>query len=80
MRTIITLSAIIAVIVSSGSGLYATPVGVAQQLNATPLWHRAGGYYEGYRPACPYGYFYACFDNPYYGHVHCGCWPYYGRW
>jgi len=68
-------------LVAAATGLYvpalsaAPAAGLAGAQSATPVTRVGWGwYYGGYRPACPWGYHYACRLGPY-GYRHCACWP-----
>jgi hypothetical protein len=82
MRAMLAASLAAAAIGVYAPVLSAAPAGFAAQQNATPLihlaqyWTSGGWYYGGYRPACPWGYHYACRVGPY-GYRHCACWPNY---
>lgn len=78
MQKIIAASIVAVAIALSVAQLHAAPAGMTTRQNVAPPWRavQAGYYYGGYRPACQYGYYYACRYDPYYGHEHCGCWPY----
>jgi hypothetical protein len=74
---------IVAVILAAiAIGLYApalsaAPASSAAPQSATPITRIGWGwdwYYGGYRPACPWGYHYACQVGPY-GYRRCACWP-----
>jgi hypothetical protein len=80
MRAIYAASLAAAAIGFCATGLSAAPAGFGAQQNATPLVHLAQAwvyddyYRRGYRPACPFGYHYACRVGPN-GYRHCACWP-----
>jgi hypothetical protein len=80
MRAILAAALTATMIGLYAPALSAAPAGFAAPQNATPLTHRTGGwwygddYYGGYRPACPWGYYYACRRGPY-GYPQCACWP-----
>jgi len=82
MRKVTILAGIMTALVAISAPLHAAPADLAQP-KSTPFRPllRAGYYYEGYRPACPDGYYYACRYDPYrYGYPHCTCWPYWNWW
>ncbi len=75
MRVIVAASLAAAAIGFYAPQLAAAPAGFPVSQNATPIT-QAGwdGYYRAYRPACPWGYHYACRRGPY-GYPQCACWP-----
>ena len=78
MRAIVIVAITAAASALSAAELRAAPAIVAAQQNATPLRQLIqGGYYGGYRPACPFGYYYACQYDRYLGYRQCACWPYF---
>jgi hypothetical protein len=76
MRAIVNVLVTAAAIGLCGAQLEAAPASVAAQQNFTPLtlMVQGGSYSDDFLPACPNGYFYACWYQPY-GHRYCGCWP-----
>ena len=79
MRRLVAAAVAVAMI-GCATALAAAPADIAAQQNATPIVRAVqvsywgNWYYGGYRPACPWGYHYACPVGPY-GYRQCTCWP-----
>jgi hypothetical protein len=84
-RSIAATALVAAAIALNVAPLSAAPFAAATPPDATPFTHKVqdnyfGGYTYGwgwgygynYKPACPYGYHYECWFDPY-GYRHCGC-------
>jgi hypothetical protein len=81
MRKVIAASAMTAALVVGSGQLHAAPAELTKPTSTPlrPLLH--AGYYYGWHPACPEGYYYACRYDPYrYGNPYCACWPYWNWW
>ena len=82
MRAIVATSIIAMAMALSAARAQAADASIAVAPNATPTWQWAGSYDgDSYSRACPYGYFYACRYDRYFGdRGTCACWPYLPYW
>ena len=74
MRALVNVMILLAATALSAGDLQAAPANDAARPNsASPVQLAQGGDFDGFRPACSYGFHYACWYEPY-GSRYCGCW------
>ena len=77
MRAVVAFWFTAAAVSLYASALSAAAMDFAARSQTSPILRIGWNWYHGgYRPACPWGYHYACRRDPY-GRPYCACWPNY---